>query len=244
MDIPNKIYVIYNKVRNIFSFRLQPLFVRAVPLLYYKVSDVNFSFSLWAFHCIILPSVEQYCTVSINRRINCKRKSSSILCTMKWSPSSFLENRTFDQRLVKENLVDKWNINGDIYKARNDYRQFQDSYVNSMQITVSEDIFCILTAIEFAILNFSKAKDFVNKKKTKIRWKNFQAIQQKDVWQFIHQAKQFFQSTTKMVGSEWIPKVDSVYRTLARTVTIQVPNKCICPTCVNIVMGHHRFPAK
>lgn len=89
---------------------------------------------------------------------------------MKWSPSSFLENRTFDQRLVKENLVDKWNINGDIYKARNDYRQFQDSYVNSMQITASEDIFCILPAIKFAILNFSKAKDFVNKKKkTKIR---------------------------------------------------------------------------
>lgn len=48
---------------------------------------------------------------------------------MKWSCGSFLENRTFDQRLVKEDLVDKWNIHGDIYKARTDYRQFQDSYV-------------------------------------------------------------------------------------------------------------------
>lgn len=43
--------------------------------------------------------------------------------------SSFLENRTFDQRLVKENLIDRWNIYGDIYKTRNDYRQFLESYV-------------------------------------------------------------------------------------------------------------------
>lgn len=48
---------------------------------------------------------------------------------MKWSSSSFLENRVFDQRLVKENLVDKWNIYGDIYKVRTDYRQFLESYV-------------------------------------------------------------------------------------------------------------------
>lgn len=48
---------------------------------------------------------------------------------MKWNSSSFLENRTFDQRLVKENLIDKWNIYGDIYKTRTDYRQFLDSYV-------------------------------------------------------------------------------------------------------------------
>ena len=48
---------------------------------------------------------------------------------MKWNSSSFLENRTFDQRLVKENLIDKWNIYGDIYKTRTDYRQFLESYV-------------------------------------------------------------------------------------------------------------------
>lgn len=51
-------------------------------------------------------------------------------CTeMKPNASSFLENRIFDQRLVKENLVDKWNLYGDIYKTRSDYRQFLDSYV-------------------------------------------------------------------------------------------------------------------
>lgn len=48
---------------------------------------------------------------------------------MKWNSSSFLENRTFDQRLVKENLIDKWNVYGDIYKTRTDYRQFLESYV-------------------------------------------------------------------------------------------------------------------
>lgn len=55
---------------------------------------------------------------------------------MKWSCGSFLENRTFDQRLVKGNLVDKWNIHGDIYKARTDYRQFQDSYVIHQNNTI------------------------------------------------------------------------------------------------------------
>lgn len=48
---------------------------------------------------------------------------------MTWTSTSFLENRTFDQRLVKENLIDKWNIYGDIYKTRTDYRQFLESYV-------------------------------------------------------------------------------------------------------------------
>lgn len=48
---------------------------------------------------------------------------------MKWNASSFLENRIFDRRLVKENLLDKWNIYGDIYKTRTDYRQFLESYV-------------------------------------------------------------------------------------------------------------------
>lgn len=48
---------------------------------------------------------------------------------MKSNASLFLENRTFDQRLVKENLIDKWNLYGDIYKTRSDYRQFLDSYV-------------------------------------------------------------------------------------------------------------------
>lgn len=56
---------------------------------------------------------------------------------MKWNAGSFLENRTFDQRLVRENLVDKWNNHGDIYNARADYRQFQDSYV--ILIVILED---------------------------------------------------------------------------------------------------------
>lgn len=49
---------------------------------------------------------------------------------MKWNASTFLENRIFDRRLVKDNLIDKWNIYGDIYKQRSDYRQFLDTYVN------------------------------------------------------------------------------------------------------------------
>lgn len=49
---------------------------------------------------------------------------------MKWNASSFLENRVFDRRLVKDNLIEKWNIYGDIYnKSRSDYRQFLDTYV-------------------------------------------------------------------------------------------------------------------
>lgn len=43
--------------------------------------------------------------------------------------SSFLENRVFDRRLVKENLIDKWNIYGDVYKNRTDSRQFLETYV-------------------------------------------------------------------------------------------------------------------
>lgn len=46
--------------------------------------------------------------------------------------SSFLENRVFDRRLVKENLIDKWNIYGDVYKNRTDYRQFLETYVISL----------------------------------------------------------------------------------------------------------------
>lgn len=48
---------------------------------------------------------------------------------MMWNSSSFLENRQFDHRLVKKNLIDKWNIYGDIYKTRTDYRQYLESYV-------------------------------------------------------------------------------------------------------------------
>ena len=50
---------------------------------------------------------------------------------MKWNASSFLENRIFDRRLVKDNLIDKWNIYGDIYKKGNDYRQFLETYVKN-----------------------------------------------------------------------------------------------------------------
>lgn len=50
---------------------------------------------------------------------------------MKWNASSFPENRVFDRRLVKDNLVDKWNIYGDTHQHRgqDDYRQFLESYV-------------------------------------------------------------------------------------------------------------------
>lgn len=48
---------------------------------------------------------------------------------MKWNSSSFLENRIFDRRLVKDNLIDTWNIYGDIYTKRTDYRQFLETYV-------------------------------------------------------------------------------------------------------------------
>lgn len=49
---------------------------------------------------------------------------------MKLNSSSFLENRTFDQRLVKNADIDKWNLYGDIYRTRTDYRQFLDSCVS------------------------------------------------------------------------------------------------------------------
>lgn len=63
---------------------------------------------------------------------------------MKPSASSFLENRTFDQRLVKENLVDKWNLYGDIYKTRSDYRQFLDSYVKFISFNNEYSLLSIL----------------------------------------------------------------------------------------------------
>lgn len=59
-------------------------------------------------------------------------KKKTKIKIMKWNATSFLENRLFDRRLVKENLLDKWNIYGDIYKTRTDYRQFLESYVNKI----------------------------------------------------------------------------------------------------------------
>ncbi|XP_037920428.1 tektin-3-like isoform X1 [Hermetia illucens] len=47
---------------------------------------------------------------------------------MKWHASSYLENRLFDSRLVKENLLDKWNIDGEMLNQRRDFRQFQENY--------------------------------------------------------------------------------------------------------------------
>lgn len=57
---------------------------------------------------------------------------------MKWNASSFLENRVFDRRLVKDNLVDKWNIYGDAQQRRgqDDYRQFLESYVKFLVFVV------------------------------------------------------------------------------------------------------------
>lgn len=65
---------------------------------------------------------------------------------MKWNSSSHLENRTFDQRLVKENLIDKWSIYGDIYKTRTDYRQFLESNVrqNSTNKTCFDSVFLFI----------------------------------------------------------------------------------------------------
>lgn len=48
---------------------------------------------------------------------------------MKWNTSSFLENRLFDSRLTKSALVNKWQIDDDIYKQRMDYRHFKETYV-------------------------------------------------------------------------------------------------------------------
>lgn len=49
---------------------------------------------------------------------------------MEWNASSFLENRLFDRRLVKDNLLDKWHHHADIQLGhRPDYRQFLESYV-------------------------------------------------------------------------------------------------------------------
>lgn len=48
---------------------------------------------------------------------------------MKWTPSMHLENRTFDQRLVKRNLLDSRAINPHQYIEQMDYRQFKSTYV-------------------------------------------------------------------------------------------------------------------
>lgn len=83
---------------------------------------------------------------------------------MKWNSSSFLENRTFDQRLVKENLIDKWNIYGDIYKTRTDYRQFLESYV------IINKLFSFFLFQFYTLLNILTADSIIYsiKMKTKI----------------------------------------------------------------------------
>lgn len=76
---------------------------------------------------------------------------------MKWNSSSFLENRTFDQRLVKENLIDKWNIYGDIYKTRTDYRQFLESYVTYIFVPFHSENFKLVFSVPtfaFYSINF------------------------------------------------------------------------------------------
>lgn len=48
---------------------------------------------------------------------------------MKWHANSYLENRVFDSRLVKDNLLDKWSCEGGQYVERKDYRNLVESYV-------------------------------------------------------------------------------------------------------------------
>lgn len=59
---------------------------------------------------------------------------------MMWNASSFLENRLFDRRLVKDNLLDKWHHHADIqHGQRPDYRQFLESYVKMHAILGGDD---------------------------------------------------------------------------------------------------------
>lgn len=48
---------------------------------------------------------------------------------IKWNPSKFVENRTFDHRLVKENLMDSRGLEPPNYKDRTDFRAFRETYV-------------------------------------------------------------------------------------------------------------------
>lgn len=52
---------------------------------------------------------------------------------MKYHATSYLENRIFDHRLVKDNLLDKWpteNSTVHEYIERKDHRNLAESYVS------------------------------------------------------------------------------------------------------------------
>lgn len=60
----------------------------------------------------------------------------------------------FDRRLVKDNLVDKWNIYGDTHQRRgqDDYRQFLESYVMFSSVFSSfflSDCFVLILKCKF-----------------------------------------------------------------------------------------------
>ena len=48
---------------------------------------------------------------------------------MKWYATSYLDNRIFDSRLVKDNLLDPWTSHFGQHPERRDYRQFLENYV-------------------------------------------------------------------------------------------------------------------
>lgn len=114
-------YIYTEKGSCFFHRKFYIKFTVSFPFVFIRVLFIwNFERNLLAFETLSL--------VKIYSGINLE-KWNQVISNMKWNSSSFLENRTFDQRLVKENLIDKWNIYGDIYKTRTDYRQFLESYV-------------------------------------------------------------------------------------------------------------------
>lgn len=49
---------------------------------------------------------------------------------MKYFKDVYIENRLFDHRLVKDDLIDRWpSAKGDQYVERKDYRNLMESYV-------------------------------------------------------------------------------------------------------------------
>lgn len=49
---------------------------------------------------------------------------------MKYFKDIYIENRLFDHRLVKDDLIDRWPTEkGDQYPERKDYRNLMESYV-------------------------------------------------------------------------------------------------------------------
>jgi len=56
----------------------------------------------------------------------------------KFHKHSYIENHSFDHRLVKDNLMDKWPTSDmNEYKERKDHRNLMESYVSSKTIIIS-----------------------------------------------------------------------------------------------------------